>query len=905
MAFTIISNPTAIGAQGAINRVNNDLSKTIRNLSTGLRINSAADDASGLAISEKLRGQISGLKVASRNAQDGISFLQTAEGAIGSLTNMVQRVRELAVQAGDPAYGSSDRVMLQTEIDQLLEEVDRVSRSAEFNSKKLLNGDASALWSATENLDVIVKGSTINGNYNLDSNVTPGTNNVYKSNIMSIGAGHISYDIRAHGGGIKRLDTITNVLTDANRDVPIVVGVPTVVGAPVATGVVTTIGSIAAPFSATGTTVAQEIVGASYSIEFEVLKGRTAVGTAVSDALRFKIVNLVTGEESNWYNADIGGSAGATGLHIVTNGKAEEAFNSVGITSTAGHISAIATLTDVVFTAGGKLSYISQSTTNTTISGSAGTEMGSYGSLIDTAGVWNAGGNNIHGGSVTIEVEGLKDKSVTNNASIRYRVTNMVTGFQSEWFTATGVNAAGEITVAAGESFGGTALQEVGLTGSLLSAGTSQIVSANFKEGDKYIVGASGKSYLPVGGSASTTMGTVSVAGGANVFYNDVVSNSYENRLKVLTAQMDEAGKVHYGSLEIIFDKLPVTIAGTSTVRFLGEGDPASLYTELRQIGKFTNADGIMILDNTQTLTIYGNNKQADISLEGSDTVNEFQDKLLKALVDDLDMGAEGPGVNSNLIKYITEDNVTTGGNQAVVGTFILQGATIGRDSKLAFSGSQALIAGLGLDNIQEGEDSLMHVTVRNAHTGETLGSDTISDGILRGIIPNVDIKIDQDTGSVAIWNDILNRLDFLPTDNKRSTLHLVNNPTIAAVGANEGQLIDLSIGRIDTVSLNLTGVNVLTIDDSQKTITRADQALESINKARAIMGAQMNRLEYTISNLDSARENMVVAESRIRDLDIAEASTMLASQQVILQSATAMLAQANQIPSYAAQLLQ
>ena len=146
MALSIVNNPTAIGAQGGVNSVNSKLAKTIKSLSTGLRINTAADDASGLAVSEKLRAQISGLSKAATNAQDAISMLQTAEGAMGSMTSMVQRIRELAVQAGDPAYTTNDREMLQLEVDQLKEEIDRVSPYSEFNNKKLLNGDAASVW---------------------------------------------------------------------------------------------------------------------------------------------------------------------------------------------------------------------------------------------------------------------------------------------------------------------------------------------------------------------------------------------------------------------------------------------------------------------------------------------------------------------------------------------------------------------------------------------------------------------------------------------------------------------------------------------------------------------------------------------------------------------------------------
>lgn len=116
--------------------------KSMEKLSSGLRINRAGDDAAGLAISEKMRGQIRGLDQASRNAQDGISLIQTAEGALNETHNILQRMRELAVQAGNDTNNTADRGQIQKEIDQLTKEVDRISETTEFNTKKLLNGAA-------------------------------------------------------------------------------------------------------------------------------------------------------------------------------------------------------------------------------------------------------------------------------------------------------------------------------------------------------------------------------------------------------------------------------------------------------------------------------------------------------------------------------------------------------------------------------------------------------------------------------------------------------------------------------------------------------------------------------------------------------------------------------------------
>ena len=114
--------------------------KTSKELSSGMRINSAADDASGLAVSEKMRSQIRGLNQASRNVMNGFSMLQTAEGYMQSTTDILQRIRELAVQSANGIYSDEDRAMLQTEVEQLVSEVDRISQTAEFNGMTLLSG---------------------------------------------------------------------------------------------------------------------------------------------------------------------------------------------------------------------------------------------------------------------------------------------------------------------------------------------------------------------------------------------------------------------------------------------------------------------------------------------------------------------------------------------------------------------------------------------------------------------------------------------------------------------------------------------------------------------------------------------------------------------------------------------
>lgn len=133
-------------AMFAVRQMNNSqrrLDKSIEKLATGMRINRAGDDATNLAVSEKMRTQIKGLKVAEMNALSGLSFIQVAEGNLGQVNEIMQRIRSLAVQSANGIYSEKDRGQIQVEVSQLIEEVDRLSTQAEFNRMKLLDGSLS------------------------------------------------------------------------------------------------------------------------------------------------------------------------------------------------------------------------------------------------------------------------------------------------------------------------------------------------------------------------------------------------------------------------------------------------------------------------------------------------------------------------------------------------------------------------------------------------------------------------------------------------------------------------------------------------------------------------------------------------------------------------------------------
>lgn len=140
MASTINTNIPSLNSQRNLASSGASLGTTMQRLSSGLRVNSAKDDAAGLAISERMNTQVKGLAVAGHNANDGISLAQTAEGALGKVGDMLQRMRELAVQAGNATNSQSDRAALQAEVKQLTAEIDRVAKQTNFNGQNLLNG---------------------------------------------------------------------------------------------------------------------------------------------------------------------------------------------------------------------------------------------------------------------------------------------------------------------------------------------------------------------------------------------------------------------------------------------------------------------------------------------------------------------------------------------------------------------------------------------------------------------------------------------------------------------------------------------------------------------------------------------------------------------------------------------
>ncbi|KYD11755.1 flagellin N-terminal helical domain-containing protein [Caldibacillus debilis] len=194
-------NISALNTYRQLSFNNTQTAKNLEKLSSGYRINRAGDDAAGLAISEKMRGQIRGLEMATKNAQDGISLIQTAEGALNETHAILQRIRELAVQAANDTNTDNDRAELQKEVDQLLQEIDRIANTTQFNTKNLLDGSLSG------------SGLIFHIGANQDQNVT-----LTISSMRASGLGVSGIDISSQSGANNAITTIDNAIDTVSSE---------------------------------------------------------------------------------------------------------------------------------------------------------------------------------------------------------------------------------------------------------------------------------------------------------------------------------------------------------------------------------------------------------------------------------------------------------------------------------------------------------------------------------------------------------------------------------------------------------------------------------------------------------------------------------------------------------------
>lgn len=217
MGMQINTNVSGLNAYRNLSITQGDLSKSLEKLSSGLRINRAGDDAAGLAISEGLKSQIGGLKVAARNAQDGISVVQTAEGSLQEVHSTLQRLRDLAVQAGNDSNNATARAAIQTESDQLVEELARISASTNFNGTNLLDGSAATLtFQVGANADPAAATAAVN---TIEVSLANADVATLAADLATGGANALAYSTNAEAqASIETLDAAITTISTARSE---------------------------------------------------------------------------------------------------------------------------------------------------------------------------------------------------------------------------------------------------------------------------------------------------------------------------------------------------------------------------------------------------------------------------------------------------------------------------------------------------------------------------------------------------------------------------------------------------------------------------------------------------------------------------------------------------------------
>ncbi len=920
MSMVIQHNIPALQSYNIVNNTSNALQKSIAKLSSGLRINSAADDAAGLAISEKMRAQVRGLDQAVRNTQDGISLIQTAEGALSETHSILQRMRELSVQAANDTLTQQDRSYIQEEIGQLNEEITRIGNTTQFNKKKLLNGDSAALWSSDDNeTKAIINGGlretdqfgqkkSVEGNYKIRIKADPGQGEVQKSDIMKIKHDDVVMNKTVNAKlGVKDV-SVTNTpagnytmtYENAAAGEPILTGSYGLGGSQSTADTTLTFNSVAAPVTkiSVQTTDGVEIWSTEGS---DIFKSNGGTTTAAQQAEFF----AGSGDDGTMGFAgvrdEIVAAARAKGITIDDSAFTDAAASTVDITTTtvnSGQAPGIKIVYDTV------AENASPSVTSVAYNGET---------LQAAENVFT-----VENGSA------LKDNAsvlfeVTHVDAINKEVTLKATASR---LTQNGVNITSvmdDIVLKQGAS-DATVLDKLfdGTDGLDITLNANQL--ANIQDGAKFVYAVTpgadttGGNDNPMGIKISANMdGSWDEKWDGGPYRGNDISYTL-NGTQLADTEIhfknynlnEKTGVATEGDITLktnsIFNNDTGALQNASAGDVLASfdaayiGKVASGDVKLRDLDKFWNSEGVFLLDDAKKITLnQGDGKTASITLYANDTLNDVAKKLNDAIATDLGQSK----YVDDATKFVTFVDGATKNSESVEGTFLIRSVVPGKSGEITLSSSdENLLNAFSLNTIQKSKETSYTVDVSDAHTGEMIKQNVkVTGNVAHGLInDNVDVEFSALSGINASWNDDLKKYTY-STSTHETTLHLADNTTVLQIGANEGEDMGLNIGDMRSHALGLDGVNVMSQERAARSITIIDNAIDKVSTQRAKLGAYQNRLEYTANNLTTASENLTSAESRIRDADMAKEMMEFTKLNIMLQAGNSMLAQANQQP--------
>lgn len=876
MPQVINTNFASLNAQRNLNRSQGSLQTSLQRLSSGLRINSAKDDAAGLAVSNRFTSQIRGLSQAARNANDGISLAQTAEGALSESTNILQRIRELAIQSANSTNSAQDRLSLQSEVNQLVSELDRISNTTSFNGLKLLDGSFTAQSfqvgaEANQTINVNVSGATAD---------TIGINKVSSNNST------VGIEVATSGFSVATSTTAFNAAA-TNADVT------TAVGTLIANQTISVIG----PGGTTTVNVSaanNNRDAASLATALNSIDGVRA--TAEINSASFAATAAPTGvQNGDVISFDIIAGDGGTPETV--------SFTVNTATYQADFNNAVSTAVDNINLANGNTD-LSYNSTTQTVSSATGRNIGvqNFDTLDNISGSFSYAGGLGNGDTASFDLvfDGLTTSVTLDNSGGALGTATAIADEISRDLNGGTILNNGESVTLTGTTLGETlTVTRSGNSFSFVGTGAQSLTVGNAAD-DNGSTDANpiDITVTPVAGAATATNGgAVTVGTDSVVAPTEGSTDTLVFAGQTLTEDGATDSGVKIGNLTILMEDSGINIQ--SSVAAAADSilnAAANTNASLTASSASSDAGGGNFVE-AQTLTITGDGV-ANVNIVENSTAAQIAAQVNK--VSDT-TGVTATGRTTATISNLSADGIvslTLNGEtiSANVTTTDLSELAVAVNDKSGATGISATLSvdGNSIELIQADGDDIDFENF--SHSQADVASNTvISLRVTGGEGASVNLQdgtlIDRDSTVVG------GNVEF--KSNKSFTV--TSSLAEAGGGLFAGSANDINASTLQTVS----GIDISTVSGANAAIDIADGALAKVDSIRADLGAIQNRFESTISNLNTSVENFSAARSRIQDTDFAAETANLTRSQILQQAGVAMLAQANSLPQLVLSLLQ
>jgi len=904
--MTVInSNINALKAQSSLGTNQRALDTAMNRLSTGLRINSAKDDAAGLAISNKMESQLRGLAQAIRNANDGISLAQTAESSLGEVTNMLQRMRELSVQAANGTMSSQNRSALQAEFTQLVSEIDNISKTTNFNGINLLDGSAVGLKLQTGAREGETVAMTINSvsskslglqGFKIEGKLSTGRVGA----VTGLAVDDVLLNGKAAFASVAAADTASALASAINTNV----GNHRIKAT--AFNEVSGAAPTATVFAAGDLTINGDSVAAASSIEELVVNiNRDAAGiTAVlKDDGTISLSNdtganiVIAGTTPSKAGFTAGTYAGYVTMQNMDGGDISvKAKNSAN-----GYVGGAGTLADiqlmglnessdgVTFTgkmvSTGAISVSDDVRINgvqvgITSSASAASKAEAINAIYDQTGV---------GATALTEVKAALDFTYRPKAAVKQVTTMAMTpgaapAGERYQFSINGyvidmnpAQAAGTVSETTASILGNAVASIV----TLQAAGTVSQKSSALASAIASVINADATASAMVTASSSTdgTLTLTAVRAG-DAFTTDVKLTDGAGTDAIVFASRTTTANVYDGTDDLKINGKVIDVTSATDINQLVSTINAN---SVPGVTASADAEGNLILTSVSGEDIKVENFSEDSS-RFITTVQSLQGEKASNVTTLKVGGTIESGDVFNVFVNGTKYTATAGSTVA---------------SNVASQITSALVAG-GLSATRSGDQivltggtsgELNNVRIETLEAITELGAGTVNSVTFGGKRP-----VDGQTFTM-----LSNGINM----SGRITLSSATGAEIRIEDRVSGSAAKLGLAAQGGSNTDVGGaLSIQTQNAAERSITAIDEALDTVNLQRADLGAVQNRLEATITNLTSASNNTTAARSRILDADYSQETTRLSKAQIIQQAATAMLAQANQAPQMVLSLL-